>query len=85
MLLNEFLKQHGHIADLDKEQQTQLAALRNENTKLRAENAANAKRLAALETRDKEREARLTRLEIATPGARPVSNSIVDNNAANEK
>ncbi|MEY2538350.1 MAG: hypothetical protein QOG67_2090 [Verrucomicrobiota bacterium] len=85
MLLNEFLKQHGHIADLDKEQQTQLAALRNENTKLRAENTANAKRLAALETRDKEREARLTRLEIATPAARPVSNSIVDNNAASEK
>jgi hypothetical protein len=85
MLLNEFLKQHRHIADLEKDQQTQLAALQDENTRLRAENAANAKRLAALETRDKEREARLTRLEIATPAARPVSNSVVENNAANEK
>lgn len=85
MLLNEFLKQHRHIADLDREQQTQLAALRDENTKLRDENAANAKRLAALETRDKEREARLTRLEIATPAARPVSNSVVENNASDAK
>ena len=83
MLLNEFLKQHRHIADLEKEQQTQLAALRDQNEKLRAENAANAKRLAVLEARDKEREARLTRLEISMPAAQPVANTMADNTESN--
>ena len=64
---------------LKKEEQSQLTALRNENAKLRAENTANAKRLATLETRDKEREARLTRLEISMPAARPVANTIASN------
>ena len=76
MLLNEFLKEHKRIAEMKKEEQSQLAALRSENAKLREENAANAKRLATLETRDKEREARLTRLEISMPAAQPVANTI---------
>ena len=76
MLLNEFLKEHRRIAEMKKEEQSQLAALRSENAKLREENDANAKRLAALETRDKEREARLTRLEISMPAAQPVANTI---------
>jgi Chaperone of endosialidase len=79
MLLNEFLKQHRHIAELEKEQQTQLAALREQNAALRAENTANAKRLAALEARDKERDAQLARIEesVAPPRtvALPVSGS----------
>ena len=76
MLLNEFLKQHKRIAELKQEEQSQLTALRSENAKMRAENDANAKRLAALETRDKERDARLTRLEISMPAAQPVANTI---------
>ena len=43
---------------------------------MRAENAANAKRLAALEAREKERDARLTRLEISQPPTQAVSNTI---------
>ena len=84
MLLNEFLKEHKRIAEMKKEQQSQLAALRSENAKLRAENAANAKRLAALETRDKEREARLTRLEISMPAAQPVANTIASSKAGGQ-
>ena len=76
MLLNEFLKEHKRIAEMKKEEQSQLAALRSENAKLREENTANAKRLATLETRDKEREARLTRLEISMPATQPVANTI---------
>jgi hypothetical protein len=68
LLLNEFLKEHRRVA-----------ALSEENATLRAENAANAKRLAALEARDKERDARLTRLEISMPPARPVANTVADN------
>ena len=71
--------QQKRLGGLKKEEQSQLAALRSENAKLRAENTANAKRLATLETRDKEREARLTRLEISMPAARPVANTIASN------
>ena len=84
MLLNEFLKQHRRIAEMKKEEQSQLAALRSENAKLRAENDANAKRLVALETRDKERDARLTRLEISMPAAQPVANTIASNKAGGQ-
>ena len=72
------------IAEMKKEEQTQLAALRSENAKLRAENAANAKRLATLETRDNEREARLTRLEISMPATQPVANTIASNKAGGQ-
>jgi hypothetical protein len=65
MLLNEFLKEHKRIA-----------ALSEENATLRAENAANAQRLATLEARDKERDARLTRIEMSIPPAQAVSNTI---------
>ena len=76
MLLNEFLKEHRRIAELKQEQESQLAALREENATLRNENAANAKRLATLEARDKERDARLTRIEMSIPPTQPVSNTI---------
>ena len=72
------------LADLKKEAQSQLAVLRNENATLRAENAANAKRLATLETRDKEREARLTRIEISLPAAQPVANTIASSKAGGQ-
>jgi hypothetical protein len=73
MLLNEFLKQHRRIAELEKEQETQLAALREQNAALRAENTANAKRLAALEARDKERDAQLARIEESVAPPRTVA------------
>ena len=76
MLLNEFLKEHRRIGELRQAQESQLAALRDENATLREENVANAKRLATLEARDKEREARLTRIEISLPPAQPVANTI---------
>ena len=74
MLLNEFLKQHKQIAEMKKEEQAQLAALREENAILR-------KDLVAVVARDKEREARLTRLEISMPAARPVANTIASSKA----
>ncbi len=80
MLLNEFLKKHRRIAELKQEQESQLATLRSENATLREENAANAKRLATLEARDKDREARLTRMEISIPPAQAVSNTIASKN-----
>ena len=84
MLLNEFLKEHKRIAEMKKEEQTQLAELRSENAKLREQNTANAKRLATLETRDKEREARLTRLEISMPATQPVANTIASSKAGGQ-
>ena len=77
--------QQKRLGGLKKEEQSQLAALRSENAKLRAENTANAKRLATLETRDKEREARFTRLEISMPAARPVANTIASNKRVSSK
>jgi hypothetical protein len=56
MLLNEFLKDHRRVEDL-----------RTENAALRDKNVAVEKRLAELETRDKEREARLSQLEQFIP------------------
>jgi hypothetical protein len=76
--------QQKRLGDLKKEEQAQLAALRSENATLREENTANAKRLATLETRDKEREARLTRLEISMPAAQPVANTIASSKAGGQ-
>jgi septal ring factor EnvC (AmiA/AmiB activator) len=57
----------------------ELAVLRNQNATLRAESAANAKRLATLESR-------LIRMEMSIPPARrPVANTVAENNGANEK
>jgi hypothetical protein len=56
MLLNEFLKDHRRVETLQKE-----------NTAVRDENDAMKKRLAELEARDRDREARLSRLEQMVP------------------
>ena len=77
MLLNEFLKQHKQIAQMKKEERSQLAALRNENANLR-------KDLAVLIARDKERDARLTRLEISMPATQPVANTIASSKAGEQ-
>jgi hypothetical protein len=63
MLLNEFLKDHRRVADL----QTENAAMKKRVAELEANDAAMKKQFAEWQARDKEREARLSRLEQFVP------------------
>ena len=71
MLLNEFLKEHHRVTDLKTKQEQEITARDEKISTLE-------KRLAELEAKDRERDARVARLEQA---AKPAAHPAVFNNA----